>query len=163
MMMRLFGCLLVGPALLGAALSTHAATASLRDDAQLVALLTKSPQCCVIDARSAPRRKEAELPDALVYSEDLRIKPSSVVIVLADADAQALTVAKTLAKSSPHDVYAVKGGYIAWQSVEIRLQAQAAKPGSKFSFVIPYNTCEQGKPLHVFEAKPSRSAAGTSK
>ena len=159
MTMRLLGCLRVCLALQGVALSASAATASLRDDAQLVALLTKSPQCCVIDARSAPRRKEAELPDALVYSEDLRIKPSSVVIVLADADAQALTVAKTLAKSSPHDVYAVKGGYIAWQSVEIRLQAQAAKPGSKFSFVIPHNTCEQGKPLHVFEAKTARPPA----
>jgi 3-mercaptopyruvate sulfurtransferase SseA len=159
MTIRLLGALLLGLALQGVATSTGAAAASLRDDAQLVALLTKSPQCCVIDARSAQHRKEAELPGALAYAEGLRIKPTSVVIVLADDDAKALAVARMLAKTSPHDVYAVKGGFIAWQSVDVRLQAQASKPGSKFTFVVPFNTCEQGKPLHVFEAKPARPAA----
>ena len=159
MTIRVLAALLLGPALLGAALSVHAATASLQDDAQLVALLTKSPQCCVVDARSAQRRQEAEVPGALVYREDLRIKPTSVVIVLADVDTKALAVAATLAKSSPYDVYAVKGGFVAWNAVELRLQAQASKPGSKFTFVIPHNTCEQGKPLHVFEAKTARPPA----
>ncbi len=159
MRIRLFGSLLLGLASQVVALSTHAAIASLQDDAHLVALLTKSPQCCVIDARSAQRRKEAELPGALAYSEELRIKPTSVVIVLADTDARSMAVARTLAKTSPHNVYAVKGGYLAWQSVEVRLQAQASKPGSKFTFVIPLDTCQQGTPLHVFEAKPARSAA----
>ena len=157
------GSLPLGLALQLVALSTHAATAALQDDAQLVALLTQSPQCCVIDARSAQRRKEAELPGALAYSDDLRIKPTSVVIVLADTDARAMVVARALAKSSPHKAYAVKGGYMAWQSVEFRLEAQAAKPGSKFTFVIPHDTCQQGTPLHVFEAKPARPVASRPK
>lgn len=159
----MLGIAALGWALTVAALPSNAATASLRDDAQLTALLAKSPQCCVIDARSAQRRRDAELPGALIYAADLRIKPTSVVIVLADADARALEIARTLARSSAFDVYAVKGGYVAWQSVEIRLQAEASKPGSKFTFVVPYNTCEQGKPLHVYEAKPARPAASKPK
>ncbi len=149
----------LGAALLFATLSATAGNASLQDDAHLVALLTTSPQCCVVDARSTQRRQEAELPGALVYRDDLLIKPSGVVVVLADADAKALAVARTLAKSSPYDVYAVKGGFVAWNAIELRLQAQAGKPGSKFTFVVPHNTCEQGAPLQVFEAKPARPAA----
>jgi rhodanese-related sulfurtransferase len=161
--MRLLCALMLGLGLHFTAPSASAATAALRDDAQLVAILTASPQCCVIDARSAPARKDAELPGALAYGEGLRIKPTSVVIVLADTDPRALAVARRLAKNSAHEVYAVKGGFLAWQSVEVRLQAQASKPGSKFTFVIPHDTCQQGKPLHVFEAKPSRPAASPPK
>lgn len=157
-MVRRLACALCGWVLLCAAPSANAATALLQDEAQLAALLTTSPQCCVIDARSAQRRKEDALPGALAYGEDLRIKPTSAVVVLADTDARALAVARTLAKTSPHKVYAVKGGLQAWRAVEVRLRAQASKPGSKYSFVVPFNTCEQGKPLHVFEAQPSRPA-----
>ena len=164
MMRRWAISMLPGSALLGLAVSAHAATASLQDDAQLVALLAKSPQCCVIDARSTQRRKDAELPGALAYSETLRIKPTSAVIVLADNDARAMNVAKTLAKGGgAHPVYAVKGGYLAWQSVELRLQAKGDKAGTKFSFVIPHDTCQQGTPLHVFEARPSRPGASKPK
>ena len=149
--------------LLGVALSTHAATASLRDDVQLVALLSATPQCCVIDARGAAARKEAALPGALAYRDGLRVKPTSVVIVLADTDARAMAVATTLARSSPFPVYAVKGGYATWRSAEFHLQAQASKPGTKFTFVIPHNTCQQDAPLHVFEAQPARPAASAPK
>lgn len=160
-MLRWLACGLSGWVLLWAAPSTHAAAALLQDEAQLEALLATSPQCCVIDARSAQRRKEVELPGALAYGEGLRIRPTSAVVVMADTDARALAVARTLAKTSPHNVYAVKGGLPAWRAVEVRLQAQASKPGSKYTFVVPFNTCEQGKPLHVFEAKPSRPATST--
>lgn len=161
--MRSLGAVLLGLSLQVTALSTHAATALLQDDAQLATLLIASPQCCVIDARSPQRRKDVELPGALAYTEALRIKPTSTVIVMADTDARALAVAQILAKTSPYNVYAVKGGFLAWRSVELRLQAQASKPGSKYTFVVPFNTCEQGKPLHVFEAKPARPAMSTPK
>lgn len=143
---------------LGACLGAQAATASLQDDQQLVALLTKSPQCCIVDARSAPQRQQAELAGALVYNEAMRLKPTSVVVVVADTDARASAVAKTLARSSAHDVVAVKGGLAAWKVVEHELRAEAGRPGSKFSFVIPHNTCEQGTPLQIFEAKPAAPA-----
>lgn len=146
-----------------AALSAHAGNASLRDDVQLMSLLVESPQCCVIDARSAKSRAAAALDGALVYRDALRIKATSAVVVVADSDARALAVARSIARRSAHDVYAVKGGYLAWQSVAIRLQAEADKPGSKFTFVIPHNTCQQDTPLHVFKAKPSRPAASASR
>ncbi len=163
MKMRWLGRRVLPAVFLGASLAAHAASASLQTDAQLVTLLAQSPQCCVIDARSAQRRNDAELPGALAYREGLRIEPSSAVIVLADDDARALNVAKALAKRSPHPVYAVKGGYLAWQSVELRLQAQADKAGTKFTFVIPHDTCQQGTPLHVFEARPARAGASKPK
>jgi rhodanese-related sulfurtransferase len=159
--LRWLTCALLGWVLLAATPATHAAMAVLQDDVQLASRLVGSPQCCVIDARSPRQRKEVELPGALTYREDLRIKPTSAVIVMADTDARALAVARTLAKNSPHDVYAVKGGLPAWRSVQVRLQAQASKPGSKYTFVVPFNTCEQGKPLHVFEAKPARPPMST--
>lgn len=144
-----------------AAAAPPAASASLQGEAALAARLTQSPQCCVIDARSAQRRQAAALPGALPYSAKLRIAPTSAVVVLADSDDRALAVARLLARSSAHDVYAVKGGLPAWQSVLTRLQAEAAKPGSKFGFVIPLDTCQQGEPLQVFEARPARSVASS--
>ncbi len=163
MKIRCLAASALGSILLGASVSAHAARASLRDDVQLMSLLTRTPQCCVIDARSVQRRNDAELPGALVYSERLRIEPTSVVIVVADSDARAMDVARALAKGSTYDVHAVKGGFMTWQSVEFRLQAQATKAGSKFSFVIPHDTCQQGTPLHVFEAKPSRPGASAAR
>lgn len=160
---RLVAALVLCLLLQFAAVSAHAGNASLRDDAQLMALLVESPQCCVIDARSAKSRADAVLAGALVYRDSLRIKATSVVVVVADSDARALAVAGSIARRSPYDVYAVKGGYLAWQSVAIRLQAEANKPGSKFTFVIPHNTCQQDTPLHVFEARPSRPAASKPK
>lgn len=142
-----------------AAPAPPAASASLQGAAVLTARLTQTPQCCVIDARSAQHRQAAALPGALTYSAKLRIAPTSVVVVLADSDDRALAVARLLVKSSAHDVYAVKGGMPAWQSVLARLEAEAAKPGSKFGFVIPLDTCQQGEPLQVFEAQPARSVA----
>lgn len=81
-----------------------------------------------------------------------------MAVVVGDTDAHALAVAKTLARSSAHDVYAVKGGIATWKATEHQLQAEAGKPGWKFSFVVPHNTCEQGKPLQIFEAKPAAPA-----
>lgn len=163
MKIRKLGTVLLGSALTALCPSSQAATALLQDDAQLASRLVDSPQCCVIDARSAQRRNESILPGALTYHDGMRVKPTSAVVVIADTDARALAVARTLAQASPHDFYAVKGGFAAWRSVEARLRAEAGKPGSKYTFVVPFNTCEQGKPLHVFEAKPTRPAMSTPK
>lgn len=163
MTMRRFGTELLGSALVALCPSSQAAIALLQDDAQLASRLVDSPQCCVVDARSTQRRNDAALPGALTYRDGMRVKPTSAVVVIADTDARALAVARTLTQTGPHDVYAVKGGLPAWRSVEARLRAEAGKPGSRYTFVVPFNTCEQGKPLHVFEAKPTRPAMSTPK
>ena len=153
--------LLTCVALLGAGGSAWAGAASLRNDAELFTLLQPSPACCVIDARSAKARQAEAMPGALQYRDGLRIKPTSHAVVVADTDAQALAVARKLAGASAHEIYAIKGGVPAWRAVEGRLQAHASKAGTRFSFVIPHNTCEQGKPLQVFKAENSVPAQST--
>lgn len=155
--------LALGSALLGASAAALAGVASLRNDAELFDLLNASPACCIVDARSEKARQLAAMPGALQYREGLKVKPTSHAVVVADSDARALAVARSLAAASRYEVYALKGGLEAWQAVERRLQAHANKPGSKFSFVIPHNTCEQGKPLHVFKAEGSAPASSKAK
>lgn len=153
--------LLTWAALLGAGGSAWAGAAALRNDAELFTLLQASPACCVIDARSAKARQAEAMPGTLQYHKGLRIQPTGHAVVVADTDAQALAVARQLAGASPHAVYAVKGGLVAWRAVEGRLQAHATKAGTRFSFVIPHNTCEQGKPLQVFKADGGAPAQST--
>lgn len=133
---------------------------SLQSEAELVAALQAQPPCCVIDARSEPRRHELPLEDALRYKPGLRIVPTASVVVVADDDAKAQAVGATLAKQHPgKTILAVRGGAPVWQSTRKALEAMPAAstaPGQPraFSFVIPHNTCETGKPLQVLTSKP---------
>jgi hypothetical protein len=138
--------------------NAEAAPAVLRDEAQLGALLQKSPQCCVIDARSAESRSAQPLPASLPYQRGLQINPTSAVVVVADSDGKALDAAKLVARTSPYPVYAVKGGVAAWKQVEATLAKSARAPGSPFDFVIPSDTCQQGPALQQFKADPGRPA-----
>ena len=145
---------LLALALQAASVGALAAKGVLVDEAQLVSVLGAAPHCCVIDARSARQRTVATIEGALPYSKDLRIRPTSTVVVVADDDARSLAVAKALARTSGHDVHALRGGLAGWQSVERQLQAKAGAPGGSLSFVIPRNTCEQGEPLQILQSKP---------
>jgi hypothetical protein len=160
---RRAGRWLAGVALLGTTAGALAGVASLRNDAELFSLLSASPACCVVDARSEKARQAAVMPGALPYRDGLLLKPTSHAVVVADTDARAMAVARKVAAASEHEVYAAKGGLEAWRAVEARLQAHAARSGSKFSFVIPHNTCEQGKPLHVFKAEGPAPASSKAK
>lgn len=133
-------------ALIAAASAAHA-DASLRSAAQLKLALGTHPPCCVIDARTEAQRKSRPVHDALPYRKDLTINPTATVIVLADTDAQALSVAQTLARAHPgKPILAVAGGVAVWESVVADISA--APPGGKaLSFVIPRNTCEQAPAL----------------
>jgi hypothetical protein len=136
-----------------------AARAILVDEAALVPVLGAVPQCCVVDARSARQRAAAAIEGALPYTKQLRVRPTGTVVVVADDDARALSVAKAVARTSGHDVHALRGGPNAWHSVERELQAQAARPGASLTFVIPRNTCEQGEPLQILRSKPVPGAS----
>lgn len=130
-----------------------AGKAELREPSELAKLLIVSPQCCVIDARSEQRRNKQPIPGTIGYGNGLRIQPTSVILVVGDDDRRALEVARALARIGPHDALAVRGGLAGWQSLEKQLQAEAAKPGSTYSFVIPHDTCQQAEPLHIFPGK----------
>lgn len=121
------------------------------DKGQLVDALTSRSPCCVIDGRSSERRKQEPLADALAWRADLIIVPTATVVVLADRDQDALAIGRALEKKHPgKPVIVVKGGLPTWKSANLALMAAAgfdSASGAPLGFVIPSNTCEQGKPL----------------
>lgn len=132
------------------------AQARLQDKAQLVAALASSPPCCVVDGRSAASRQQDVMENALVYRADLKIVPSASVVVIADRDQDALGIARALARKHPGKaMLAVKGGLATWKAVTLSLLSRR-EGGAEglMNFVIPANTCEQGKPLQTL--RPDR-------
>jgi len=132
------------------------AQVSLQDKAQLVFALSAKPPCCVIDGRSATSRKREILEGALPWRSDLKIDPTATVVVIADHDQDALGIANTLGRKHPRKpIFAVKGGLSTWKAASLSLLAAAGMDtamNGPVSFVIPANTCEQGKPLQVLRA-----------
>jgi hypothetical protein len=151
---------LAGPLLTALSLTiagTAQAQASLKDKSQLVAALSAKPPCCVIDGRNADSRKREVLDNALLWRADLKINPTATVVVVADRDQDALGIAKTLERKHPgKTILAVKGGVATWKAATFALLAGSANGGAGglVNFVIPANTCEQGKPLQ--ELRPDR-------
>lgn len=139
----------LGLVLVGAA----QAQVSLKDKAQLVAALAAKPPCCVIDGRTAASRKREILENALPWRKDLKIDPTATVVVVADQDQDALGIANALGRRHPgKPILAVKGGLATWKAASLSLLAAAGMDtamSGPVSFVIPANTCEQGKPLQV--------------
>ena len=145
--------LLAGISLLLA--NTAQAQVSLADQAQLVKALTAKPPCCVIDGRAADSRKRDVLEDALLWRADLKINPTATVVVIADRDQDALGIARALARQHPGKmILAAKGGLPTWRAASRSLFMASAAMGTSYNFVIPANTCEQGKPLQ--ELRPDK-------
>jgi hypothetical protein len=123
---------------------------TLYERARLQAALQAAAPCCVVDARSAKARKVKPIADAVVYRPDLRINPTSAVVVIADSDSEALRIGRALAAASgAMQVIAVQGGFETWQA--------AMRPGGNggLRFVIPSDTCQQGTPLQeLLQGKP---------
>lgn len=133
------------------------AQASLQDKAQLVKALSARGPCCVIDGRAATSRKREALDNALPWHADLKINPTATVVVVADSDQDALGIARALERRYPgKTILAVKGGVATWKATTFALLAGSANGGAGglVNFVIPANTCEQGKPLQ--ELRPDR-------
>lgn len=118
---------------------------ALHDLAQLEAALKEAAPCCVVDARAGKSRKADPLPDALVYRADLKINPTSAVVVIGDDDRKALQAARDIAeRSGAKRVIAVKGGLKTWK------EATSPSGLDVLRFVIPSNTCQQDSPLQEF-------------
>lgn len=141
-------CLLALVALM-AALPVRAEV-SLYDRVQLVVALKSESPCCVVDGRSEAQRRKQPLKDALVWSESLRINPTSAVVVIASQDAAAVSIGKKLeTRFAAKKVMAVKGGYATWNAIVSASEGTSMPP----TFVIPSNTCEQGKPLQTLRSQ----------
>lgn len=137
-------CLLIGlpawPAL---------AAVSLSDRSELVVNLKMSPPCCIVDGRSGLDRARRPLRNTVVWNQQLRINPTSPVVVIADDDAKALAIGRTIEKRfKAREVLAVKGGFETWNAI----LSTASESGMPATFVIPMNTCEQGTPLQTLRS-----------
>jgi len=119
-------------------------------------VLKNSPPCCVIDARTALKRAQAPVPEALPYRPGLSIMPTATVVVLADTDREALRIAGLFDRQHPgKSIIAVKGGGKAWLAATAspgRSPAADGAPGTTLQFVIPHNTCETGEPLQKLQS-----------
>jgi hypothetical protein len=118
------------------------------DAAQLAEALKGGQPCCVIDARSEGPRKQNPIPFAIPYRDGMAITATTFAVVIADNDQRALDVAQRLAVLNKGRIFAVKGGLAAWR------EAMGEGAGGTMMpklFIIPSDTCEQGKPLHEFK------------
>ncbi len=134
---------LLVPALAQAAVVKDAA--ELKKDANLC-------KARVVDARGAADASQLPVPGSLSYSHGVRVTEEKV-LVIADDEKSALAAAEELEKSNPGlSAVAVKGGYDALREA----RPKAKLPNSNLAtliptFNIPNDTCQTGKPLHVFK------------
>lgn len=138
------------PAVLFATAGLAHADVSLMSKAQLVRALQEGQPCCVIDGRGEASRKKHPLGDALPYAKDMKIAPTSAVVVVADNDRLAKRIAARLDAAYPGKrIIAVQGGVGVWEAARVAAsRADDNKPGIRF--VIPRNTCESGTPIQKY-------------
>jgi len=115
----------------------------LLGDAELAAKLEKVRDYQLLDARNAEAQRLAPIAFSTKYQKMMPIK-NGLVLIVADTDAAALKIARSIAANADRNVFAVKGGAETWQHVSSKTSPQSSMSDS---FVIPMNTCEQGKPL----------------
>lgn len=122
---------------------------TLRNQAELETLLTSAAPCCIIDARPEGVRKLLPLANTVPYRQDLKINPTSVVVVIADSDAKAVEIGDAIATTNnAKDVVAVKGGASTWRAL-VGGDPGASGGSGALRFVIPKNTCEQDTPVQT--------------
>lgn len=137
--------------LLACPLSASAAEVALLDEAALAAKLQQSEDYQLLDARGDEAQRLAPIAFATRYRINTTIR-NGLVLVVADTDAAAVEVAKSIPATVGREIYAVKGGESAWKRVMLSMPSPSA---ASTTFVIPKNTCEQGKPLReVQRASP---------
>lgn len=115
----------------------------LLGDAELAAKLEKVTDYQLLDARKADAQRLKPIAFATRYQKMMPIK-NGLVLIVADTDAAALKIALSIPANADRSVLAVKGGAETWQRVSSKTSPQFPMSDS---FVIPMNTCEQGKPL----------------
>jgi len=125
-----------------------AAGEQLLGDAELSIVLEKFTDYQLLDARSADAQRTSPIPFSTKYQKLMPIK-DCLVLIVADTDAAALEIAQSIPANGNRNVFAVKGGAETWQNVSSNASPQFSKSDS---FVIPMNTCEQGKPLQELKS-----------
>lgn len=151
--LKLLGSLLgkfVAVLMLAFPLLSRGSEAVLLSATEITTQINLGSEYQLIDARNILAQKKSGIDNAIRYGAGMPIK-SGWVLVLADTDAEALAIAKSIAQGSGRKVSAVKGGIVTWQQVVSAIaHPEFSMPDS---FVIPMNTCEQGKPLQELKRK----------
>ncbi len=115
----------------------------LLDEATLSFKLHQAQDYQLLDARSAEAQRNAPIAFSTRYQTANQAK-EGLVLVVADTDAAAVAIVRSIPVASGRFVFAVKGGQDAWQRVATKASAATFISGG---FVIPKDTCEQGKPI----------------
>jgi hypothetical protein len=115
----------------------------LLDENALSKKIEQVEDCQLIDARDPETQRLAPLAFSTRYGINTRFN-KALVLIVAETDAEAVEIAQSIPAAKGRSVFAVKGGDEAWQRVAAK--ASRATSVSK-SFVIPKDTCEQGKPI----------------
>ncbi len=115
----------------------------LLDEGALSAKLDQAQDYQLLDARNAEAQRDSPIAFSTRYQRTTPVK-KGLVLIVADTDAAALDIAKSIPAAGDRSVFAVKGGSASWMHVMGK-----ALPSTSISrsFVIPKNTCEQGKPI----------------
>jgi hypothetical protein len=140
-MMRIFRCVCLTLLLLP--MLSFGAEELLLDEGSLSTRLELTQDYQLLDARSAEAQRNAPIAFSTRYQSTTPVKKGLVLIVAA-TDAEALAIAKSIPVAPDRFVFAVKGGSESWQRVMAKTPASNSVSRS---FVIPTNTCEQGKPI----------------
>ena len=111
----------------------------------------------LLDARGAEAQRIAPIAFSTKYRKIMPIK-KGLVLIVADTDAAALEIAQSIPAGADRNVFAVMGGAETWQRVSREAAPRSTMPDS---FVIPANTCEQGKPIQELKRnKPWQELKG---
>lgn len=120
-----------------------AGSAVLLDEPKLSALIAKNSEYQLLDARSVEAQRAAPIAFSTAYRVTTPIG-KGLVLVVADDDATAEKIAQSIPAAGNRIVHAVQGGNETWRRV---IANSPATPSVSGTFVIPKNTCEQGKPI----------------
>jgi hypothetical protein len=115
----------------------------LLDEGALSKKVEQNQDYQLIDARNPEAQRLAPIAFSTCYRINVTFI-KGLVLIVADTDADALAIARSVPAAPGRSAFAVKGGFEAWQR-----EAAKASPATSVSkdFVIPKNTCEQGKPI----------------
>lgn len=119
----------------------------LLDEAKLSALIAKNNEYQLLDARNAAAQRSAPIAFSTTYRINMPIS-NGLVLIVADDDKTAVAIAQSIPMAMSRSVYAVQGGSEILQKVITTAPATTSVSGS---FVIPKNTCEQGKPIQKLQ------------
>lgn len=139
--------MLLLPALAGAAEDM------LLGETAVAVLLDKNPGYQLLDARNAEAQRVAPLAFSTRYQPMMPFR-KGLVLVVADSDVAATEIARAIPADPGRRVHAVKGGVDAWKRIADKAAPPTALPDK---FVIPMNTCEQGKPLQELKRDKPKS------